>query len=85
MQTQDIQLKIIPIGNSQGVILPKEFMEGLHAKIGQTIPANLSDQGVLLKNTQNKYEKSSITEEFLTVLKRVNKQYKVALKALAEK
>jgi putative addiction module antidote len=86
-----MQLQIIQIGNSDGIILPKKLMIEHKLKRGQTINASENDEGVILKTkkkrTSGKEVKytSSITPEILRVMDRVNKEYSAAFEELAKK
>ena len=44
--TKSIELKIVPIGNSRGVRLPKEILEGYAIK--ETLVLEPRDEGLLL-------------------------------------
>lgn len=46
-----MKLKIIKIGNSAGVILPKTLLEHLGVGVGETILATTTEAGVLLTAT----------------------------------
>jgi putative addiction module antidote len=42
-------LKIQKIGNSAGVILPKELLAHLHVEVGQTVSVSKTTQGIELR------------------------------------
>jgi putative addiction module antidote len=42
-------LKIQKIGNSAGVILPKELLAHLHVEVGQTVSVSKTPQGIELR------------------------------------
>jgi putative addiction module antidote len=42
-------LKIQKIGNSAGVILPKELLAHLHVEVGQTVSVSRTPQGIELR------------------------------------
>jgi hypothetical protein len=81
------QLKVIKIGNSRGVIFPKDVLDELNISAGGTLLLHKRayGRGYTLQNSPEPEAESSITEEFLHVLKKVNTQYGSALKKLAEK
>jgi putative addiction module antidote len=86
-----MQLQIIKIGNSDGIILPKKLMEEHNLKRGQKINALENDEGVILKTKKKKRSNkkstytSSVTPEILRVMDRVNKEYSAAFAELAKK
>lgn len=79
--------KIIQIGNSTGIIIPKKVLDQLGLKPGNevTIDQNLSDKSLTIMKKGRKIKQTSITPEFLTLLEKVNKNYSLALKELANK
>jgi putative addiction module antidote len=79
--------RIIKIGNSAGVILPKEVREEAGLKLGDNVAIAYSSQeeGVVIGKQENKKNNSPITPEFHDWLKRFNKRHKKALSELAKK
>jgi len=78
--------KIITIGNSNGITLPKTVLEDLGVKPGETISVSKNyDQQTYTISKSGKNVAGSITPHFLKVLDRVNKTYGKALKELAGK
>lgn len=67
------------IGNSEGVILPKEVLERFGIKSGDTLELSESDDGLHLKvgGDDGFAEKMELARKFMD-------RYKVALKKLAE-
>ncbi len=49
-------LKITKIGNSAGIILPKELLAKLNAEIGDEISLALSDNGITLTPVDPEFE-----------------------------
>lgn len=79
--------KIIQIGNSTGVIIPKSIMAKLGLKPGEevTVEEDTTMKTLTITKKGQKTKLSSITPDFLTILDRVNKNYGAALKELAKK
>ena len=78
-----MDLKIIQIGNSEGMILPKEYLRKLGFKRGSKLSAELTpDRKNLIIGKPGK-KASSITPEFVKILEGVNKRYGQALAKLA--
>ncbi|OGH11867.1 MAG: hypothetical protein A2857_01575 [Candidatus Levybacteria bacterium RIFCSPHIGHO2_01_FULL_36_15] len=79
--------KIIQIGNSTGVIIPKSILDQLELKPGSevTLDQNLTDKTLTIMKKGRKIKQTSTTPEFLTLLEKVNKNYGIALKELAQK
>ena len=79
--------KIIQIGNSTGIIIPKAVLELLGVQTGSEVhlESDASTNTVTLQNAQNAGKKSSISPHFLSVLDKVNREYSGALKELAQK
>ena len=49
-------LKIVKIGNSAGVVLPKDLLSRLGVAIGDTLAASDHDDGVTLKRSDDDFE-----------------------------
>ena len=81
-----MQQKIIQIGNSTGIIIPKSLLDqvGLQAGNEVEIHEDKTDNTLIIAKKGMK-AKSSINTHFLNVLEKVNNQYSSALKELAEK
>ena len=79
--------KIIQIGNSTGIIIPKALLEKLGLKPGEevVVEENTTMKAVTITKKGQKATLSSITPEFLAILDKVNKNYGAALKELAER
>lgn len=66
------------IGNSEGVIIPKEVLERQNLRAGDTLNLSEEDGGITLKPTDDKFERQmKAAREFMD-------KYKVALQKLAE-
>lgn len=71
--------KLTKIGNSVGIIIPKQLLESLGLDVGSEIYLEqVQDKVVLDKN-----ETTSITPEFLKVAESVGNRYSSAFKELA--
>lgn len=70
--------KIRKIGNSLGVILPKQLIEELHLKTGDKITIERKGPNLELRPVDPEFE------EWAEAYSQVNKDYKDVLKALAE-
>lgn len=78
--------KIIQIGNSTGIIIPKSLLNELNLKTGSQVVIEKDDSGdfLVIANKNIKRTKATLSPRFLTILERVNKQYGQALRQLAE-
>jgi antitoxin MazE len=76
--------KIIKIGNSAGVTIPYEIREQTGISLGDSVAITYNDESIVISKKESKVG-SSISPHFLDVIEKVNKQYKVALKKLANK
>lgn len=66
------------IGNSEGVIIPKEVLERMNLKAGDELEVIESKEGVSLRPVDDVFERQmKAAREFMD-------QYKVALQKLAE-
>ena len=66
------------IGNSEGVIIPKEVLERQNLRAGDTLNLSEEDGGITLKPSDDKFERQmKAAREFMD-------KYKVALQKLAE-
>lgn len=77
--------KIIQIGNSIGVIIPKA-LSGNSLKVGEMVSVEkdqVSDTYTISKNKKTGI--SSMTPHFFAILDRVNNQYGKALREIAER
>ena len=73
-----MQLKIRKIGNSLGASMPKELLEKLMVKEGDTVYVTETPEGILLSPYDPEFA------EVLEVSKDISHRYKNALKKLAE-
>jgi putative addiction module antidote len=73
-----IQLKLTQIGNSLGVILPKEALAKLKVERGDALFLNETPEGYSL----SPYDKSF--EDQMTVMRQVMKKRRAALRELAK-
>lgn len=81
-----MQQKIIKIGNSSGMTLPKTVMEDLNLRVGGMVSLSKNpDKKSYNLSTGGKNTTTSITPHFLKVLERANNTYAQALKELAGK
>lgn len=71
-------LKITKIGNSAGIILPKELLEHLSVEAGEEISAVLTPRGIELSRREASFE------EQMAVARDVMKKRKRALRELAK-
>lgn len=77
---------IINIGNSQGIILPKDILNKLNIKKGDVLDIDLEDDGrVVISKKGLKKTKAKVSPELLVWLDGFNKRYKDALQELASK
>lgn len=70
--------KIRKVGNSLGVILPKQLIEELHLKTGDKITIERKGQNLELRPVDPEFE------EWTEAYHKINTDYKDVLKALAE-
>lgn len=72
--------KLIQIGNSLGLIIPREELEANKLQKGSEVQVKINGAAVEIGGGR-----SSITPEFMKTLDGVNKRYGKALKELADK
>ena len=71
--------KLTKIGNSVGIIIPKQLLESLGLDVGSEIYLEkIQDKVILDKNETN-----SVTPEFLKVAESIGDRYSEAFKELA--
>lgn len=81
-----MQQKIIQVGNSAAVIIPKTLLIEVGLNIGSKVTLEKDPNGPAIAISKNGSNfKSSITPEFVSIVERVNKQYGPALRALAQR
>ncbi|HEX7042076.1 MAG TPA: hypothetical protein VF189_02410 [Patescibacteria group bacterium] len=77
--------KFISIGNSTGIIIPKEVLKELGFKGGElaSLSTDATTKSIIIskKNQKNKF---TVSPRLLTILDKVNKEYGQALKKLAQ-
>lgn len=66
------------IGNSEGVILPKELLGKLNLKAGDTVEITETSDGLALTPVDDSFERQ------MEAARKVMDRYKVALQKLAE-
>lgn len=79
--------KISAIGNSQGVLIPKEMLEKLHLKAGAEVEVKLDEKGnkIIIEPLISKSQYEVIDIEFASQVKEFIEHYRPALKTLAKK
>ena len=73
-----MEAKIRKIGNSLGVILPKQLIDDLHLKTGDKVNIERKGSNLELRPVDPEFE------EWAEAYRQVNTDYKDVLKALAE-
>lgn len=73
-----MNVTIRKIGNSEGVILPKEVLDRLNVKAGDELEIKETSQGLTLKPLDDSFERQ------MKAAREVMDKYKVALQKLAE-
>jgi antitoxin MazE len=73
-----MKIEVRRIGNSYGVILPKQLIESLHVKQGDTLYAIENDNGVTLTPYDPEFEKA------MRAYDKFSHRYKNALRELAK-
>jgi putative addiction module antidote len=66
------------IGNSEGVILPREILDRLHLKSGDKVDLVETEQGITLRRSEDRFERQ------MELARQVMDKYKVALAELAK-
>ena len=81
-----MERKIRAIGNSQGVILPKEYLEALGLEVGSRIEATLDQEqkAIILFRPQGAIRPRGITENFARRVRRFIDRNRATLEALAK-
>ena len=77
--------KVIQIGNSSGIIFPKEVLKKLRIKKDSLVDIEFDEQKVSIVKKGYKETKPSVSPELLAWLDRFNARYKYALQELAKK
>lgn len=72
------RLKLIKIGNSTGVILPKEVLERLSVSVGDTLSVHNTPDGIALATRDQQFE------EQMSDARKLMKSYRNALRELAK-
>jgi len=73
-----MNVTIRKIGNSEGVILPKELLERHHLRAGDRLEIQEIEDALVLKPSTELFERQ------MEVARKVMDRYKVALQKLAE-
>lgn len=71
-------LKLIPIGNSTGVILPKELLQELGARPGDTLSVVRTPEGIELRATEAEFDAE------MEIMRDVMRRRRSALRELAK-
>ncbi len=71
-------LKIQKIGNSAGVILPKELLAHLHVEVGKTVSVTKTPEGIELRAPDAEFERQ------MEVAREVMQRRRRALRELAK-
>ena len=73
-----MNVTIRKIGNSEGVILPKEVLDRLHVQAGDQLEIRETGKGLILEPLDDSFERQ------MKAAREVMNKYKVALQKLAE-
>ena len=81
-----MERKICAIGNSQGVTLPKEYLETLGLKVGSRVEALLDREHevIILSRPRDGIRLKGISEDFAQRVKRFIDRNRDTLEALAK-
>ena len=78
--------KICPIGNSQGISIPKDMLEKLSLEVGSQVDVKLDEKRKkILIEAKTGEPEHGLDTEFASQVNEFIKRYKPALKALAGK
>jgi len=79
--------KILQVGNSYAVTIPKDFIQEVGWKAGQKVNVirDIELRTITVQSRNKPRQIGSLTPEFLSWLKKFNARYKDALKELAKK
>jgi len=79
--------KIIQVGNSYAVTIPKSFADEIQWKVGQDVfvDADVDTKMLTIQHKNASIKKSPLTPEFVMWLKNFNAKYKNVLTELAKK
>ena len=82
-----MEQKVIQIGNSTGVIIPKILLEKVGLQAGSQVVLEQDSTGscIVMAKIGTKLNSSFQASNFMEILERVNKQYGSALEELAQK
>lgn len=82
-----MEQKIIQIGNSSGVIFPKDLMQEVGFATGEKVVVehDKKNETVVIRKKGRKASSVSSSSRFFKIVEKVNKQYGPALKELANK
>jgi antitoxin component of MazEF toxin-antitoxin module len=79
------QQKIIQIGNSIGITIPKELAQEMSLKVGSVVELKKDVLADAISIGKPGKKTIAVSSAFLDILERVNKQYGPALRELATK
>jgi putative addiction module antidote len=73
----DAEGKIRKIGNSLGVILPAAMLKKLEVQDGDTVYISLEDDGIKIRNTEQKQIDDDFKQKVITILNEYMKEHKI--------
>lgn len=78
--------KIIKVGNSAAITIPKEFLKETKMKVGDEVVVEENSQNkILLIKPKNRADSPSLTPEFFSWLDDISKKYKEVMIELANR
>ena len=80
-----MEQKVIQVGNSLGLIIPKHIVKELKLRLGQVLHLDLYVEEETLTLRVNKNKAKGITPEFIKFLDEFQKEHAYVLSKLAEK
>jgi putative addiction module antidote len=69
--------KIRKIGNSLGVIIPATMLKKLDVQDGDTVYISLEDDGIKIRNTEQKQIDDDFKQKVITILNEYMKEHKI--------
>jgi putative addiction module antidote len=69
--------KIRKIGNSLGVIIPAAMLKKLDVQDGDTVYISLEDDGIKIRNTEQKQIDDDFKQKVITILNEYMKEHKI--------
>ena len=80
-----MDLRVVQIGNSGGIIIPRETRRELGIRIGENVSADLKDKKLIITNPKAKKDSRGVDAKFVKIVDEFMDEHEDVLLELAKR